>query len=112
MLRAIGAGTAVNAFDVNFNREVLRDSGEFFTNSQDVARLVEQAEHDRNRVQSRAAAALERAGDYDWEKVADAYEALCLDLARKKRAFSARARSAVLGIVRRPQPAQEPVAKQ
>ncbi|WP_201739585.1 glycosyltransferase [Glutamicibacter sp. HZAU] len=112
LLRAIGAGTAVNAFDVNFNREVLRDSGEFFTNSQDVARLVEQAEHDRNRVQSRAAAALERAGDYDWEKVADAYEALCLDLARKKRAFSARARSAVLGIVRRPQPAQEPVAKQ
>lgn len=44
LLRALGAGTPVIAFDVDFNREVVADSGRFFADADDVAARVEEAE--------------------------------------------------------------------
>ncbi len=41
LLRAIGSGTATNAFDVSFNREVLGESGRFWSTPDDVRRLLE-----------------------------------------------------------------------
>ncbi|MGP9782268.1 DUF1972 domain-containing protein [Glutamicibacter sp. AOP12-B1-11] len=81
LLRAIGAGTAVNAFDVNFNREVLLDSGKFFANSAQAAGLFNEAESNLDDIQHRAGRARQRAKAYDWDMVTDAYESLCMDLA-------------------------------
>lgn len=44
LLRAIGSGTATNAFDVGFNREVLETAGRYFAGPDDVTRLVHEAE--------------------------------------------------------------------
>jgi len=83
LLRAMGAGTAVLAFDVGFNREVLGDDGRFFRSAGDLttlfehseARAVAVAERGR-RLQSRAEAL------YRWDDVADQYEVLCRGLAQ------------------------------
>lgn len=84
LLRAIGAGAATTAYDVVFNREVLGDSGVYFTGPQDLARLVERTEQDADDVASRSAAALQRARAYDWDDVTDRYEALCRRLAARR----------------------------
>lgn len=81
LLRAIGAGTAVNAFDVNFNREVLESAGEYFRSAADAGRLFERSEADSSGIRRREAIARIRAEDYDWESVTDRYEGLCIDLA-------------------------------
>jgi glycosyltransferase involved in cell wall biosynthesis len=80
LLRAIGAGAATIAYDVGFNREVLGDTGEFFTDPASLAPLLEAAEADRNETRSRGEAARERAKAYDWDDVAEKYEALCVRL--------------------------------
>lgn len=82
LLRAIGAGAPVAAYDVTFNAEVLADAGRYFRSAPDVTALVEQAEADgeqgaeRYRARSRTAAAR-----YDWDDVAAAYEDLAVRLA-------------------------------
>jgi glycosyltransferase involved in cell wall biosynthesis len=83
LLRAIGAGAATNAFDVNFNREVLGPSGRYFAHPEDVARLVEDAEMRPAVARSRGSQAREIAARYDWDVVADGYEALCYALASR-----------------------------
>lgn len=80
LLRAIGAGAATNAFDVNFNREVLGSAGKYFRDANDVARLVEDAETHVAGTSSRGSQAREIAAKYDWDLVADRYEALCYGL--------------------------------
>ncbi|MEW1957295.1 DUF1972 domain-containing protein [Kineococcus sp. NPDC059986] len=85
LLRAIGAGAAVDAFDVGFNREVLQDAGRYWTDAHDVRRLVEDAEADEAAVHARGRAGRARARVYDWDLVADDYEALCRDLAERRR---------------------------
>lgn len=80
LLRAIGAGAAVNAFDVVFNRDVLQGSGRFFTTPEDVARLVETAEDQPSLAEQRGRAARERAADFTWDDVTQSYEDLCLRL--------------------------------
>ncbi|GHG56623.1 glycosyl transferase [Flavimobilis marinus] len=80
LLRAIGAGTATVAYDVGFNREVLREHGRYFADAAGVAREIEAAEADSAGVRERGAALLQRARDYDWDEVADAYEALARSL--------------------------------
>ncbi|MGO2003597.1 DUF1972 domain-containing protein [Arthrobacter rhombi] len=80
LLRALGAGTAVNAFDVGFNREVLRSAGEFFQTAADIPALVQSAESDRTALESRAAQSRLEAGRYDWDIVARDYERLCFKL--------------------------------
>jgi glycosyltransferase involved in cell wall biosynthesis len=85
LLRAMGAGTAVLAWDVNFNREVLGDTGRFFGDPPALARLIEQAEADPAAESGRGAAACKRAAErYVWDDVAGDYEKLCVDLAERR----------------------------
>ena len=77
LLRAMGAGAAVSAFDVGFNAEVLGDDDWCFADEAGVRRAVEAAEADGagfaaygDEVRTRAA---ER---YRWDEVAEGYEEL------------------------------------
>jgi glycosyltransferase involved in cell wall biosynthesis len=88
LLRAIGAGAAVVAYDVDFNREVVADAGRFFVSPADVAEQVDAAEAEPRRVRSAGMRARQLAGNYDWDDVASGYEELALQLAG--RAFPAR----------------------
>lgn len=81
LLRAIGSGTATNAYDVDFNREVLEESGRYFSRPQDVARLVAEAESPDSDVSVRGGQAQRLAARFNWDLVADGYQQLCLDLA-------------------------------
>jgi glycosyltransferase involved in cell wall biosynthesis len=81
LLRAIGAGAAVLAYDVDFNREVARDAGRYFTDAADVAGLIEAAETDRGSTERAGRHARLLAGAYDWDKVAVGYEQLAEHLA-------------------------------
>lgn len=83
LLRAIGAGAATNAFDVNFNREVLGSAGRYFRDPGDVARLVEESEAHPADIRSRGSQSRDVATRYDWDVVADRYEALCIALASR-----------------------------
>lgn len=85
LLRAIGAGTATQAFDVGFNREVLGASGRYFSTPDGLARLVEESETDAAQVRDRERAALIEAARYNWDDVADRYEYLCRRLAATNR---------------------------
>lgn len=80
LLRAMGAGTAVIAYDIGFNSEVLDDQAWFFSTSDDVARQVMAAESDRYTAASLGRQSRDRAlRFFRWEDVATAYE----DLARR-----------------------------
>ncbi|MDP5185276.1 DUF1972 domain-containing protein [Blastococcus sp. BMG 814] len=84
LLRAIGAGTAVLAYDVDFNREVVEDSGRFFASPADVAALVDAAEAAPAAVRRSAARARVLARGYDWDVVAAGYEQLARRLAGRQ----------------------------
>ena len=81
LLRAIGAGTATVAYDVGFNREVLRADGAYFRSAGDVAAEVTAAEAHPAASRVRGAALRVRARDYDWDLIAQGYESLAADLA-------------------------------
>jgi glycosyltransferase involved in cell wall biosynthesis len=84
MLRAAGAGAPVAAFDIDFNREVMLGDGVYFSTPEDVRFLVECAEMDPRRSKARGIRGQERVTKtYDWDRVADAYETLCLELANR-----------------------------
>ncbi len=83
LLRAIGAGAAVTAFDVDFNREVVRDSGRFFRTPQDVARELAAVEADPEGTRRAGERARVLARRYDWDQVADGYEELARRLAAR-----------------------------
>lgn len=90
LLRAMGAGTAIIAFDVGFNRETAGD-GWFFSDSDGVAQAVHAAEADRERVAAAGRFARDRAAaEFDWDAVAERYE----DLARRLAAGGSIHRSA------------------
>ncbi|MGO4592519.1 DUF1972 domain-containing protein [Leifsonia sp. 2TAF2] len=94
LLRAIGAGAPTLAYDVVFNREVLGAAGGYFTTEDDAARVIERSEADPAGHPARREATRQRAAAYDWDDVADKYEALCRDLAdgvqvRSRRPFTA-----------------------
>jgi glycosyltransferase involved in cell wall biosynthesis len=80
LLRAIGSGTATNAFDVGFNREVLESAGQYFSDPADVARLIAEAEAADSDVILRGQLARQFAHRYNWDHVADGYEELCRNL--------------------------------
>jgi glycosyltransferase involved in cell wall biosynthesis len=84
LLRAIGAGTAVLAYDVDFNREVASDAGRFFVSPVDVATLVDAAEADPVPVARAGQRAATLAKNYDWDDVAGGYEELALRLAQRR----------------------------
>lgn len=82
LLRAMGAGTAVAAYDVNFNREVLNDRGWFFTTAADVARQYSELESDPAHAKTMGEALRERAArEFTWSDVALGYEQLAQRLA-------------------------------
>lgn len=85
LLRAIGAGAPTTAFDVVFNREVLADAGLYFSDPSSVARAIERVESDLDATAQRGHLSRERAASYDWDDVADRYEALCRRLAGRPR---------------------------
>jgi glycosyltransferase involved in cell wall biosynthesis len=76
LLRALGAGAATIAFDVDFNREVLAHSGRYFTTADQVADLLVDAETDPAATARAGRAARILARRYDWEDVARCYEDL------------------------------------
>ncbi|MBG6192120.1 glycosyltransferase involved in cell wall biosynthesis [Arthrobacter sp. CAN_A212] len=82
LLRAIGAGAATNAFQVDFNSEVLGEAGRYFADSDDVMRLVHSAERDPVDCERRGRLARRAAERYDWDDVAERYEKLCYSLAK------------------------------
>ena len=84
LLRAAGSGTATNAFDVGFNREVLESSGRYFAGPQDVARLAEEAEQPSSDTRARGEQVRQIALRYNWDHVTDGYEQLCRELARSR----------------------------
>lgn len=81
LLRAIGAGAAVVAYDVDFNREVVERVGRYFSDAADVATLLEAAESDPAAVALEGKRASELAEGYNWDDVTDGYEQLVLGLA-------------------------------
>ena len=94
LLRAMGAGTAVIAYDVGFNREVLDDEGWFFTDSRGVAVHFDTVEFEQDGVRRVAASSRDRAAcAFRWEIVTDAYETLAAQLIAR-RSIHARARHA------------------
>lgn len=94
LLRAMGAGAPVAAYDVVFNREVLGDTGMFFHDPGSVARLIEEAERDPRSASERGLHAQERARrNYDWDDVARGYEELCFELADSRRGLRSRPRA-------------------
>jgi hypothetical protein len=84
LLRAIGAGAAVTAYDVDFNREVIGDAGRYFLTSDDVARQVVAAEADPEGIVRDGQRARELARGYDWDQVTDGYEDLARSLADRR----------------------------
>ncbi|WP_207400583.1 glycosyltransferase [Actinomadura roseirufa] len=86
LLRAMGAGASVLAFDVNFNREVLgEEAGRFFADAGELAARIEAAEADPGAAADRGEEARKRASErYVWDDVAAAYERLCEDLMARR----------------------------
>lgn len=84
LLRAIGAGAAVLAYDVDFNREVVEDVGRYFRSAADVATLLELAEGDPAAVALEGKRASELAERYNWDEVAEGYEQLALALVARR----------------------------
>ena len=82
LLRAMGAGSHVIAWDVSFNREVAGEIATYFGDVEDVSERLHEAEALPDITAARGARLRERARKlYDWEQVADGYEALALKLA-------------------------------
>lgn len=82
LLRAMGTGTFTIAFDVNFNREVVGEHAAYFRTSAEVAAAVDSAESDRADVENRGELIRSEAHRYNWDDVAQRYEALCRNLAQ------------------------------
>lgn len=95
LLRAMGAGAPVLAYDVEFNREVTANQAFFWSGSQELRDILDRiaGAHDLDhedavdaQLQSFSEAGKERiATTYQWDDVADQYEALLTDLAAKRK---------------------------
>lgn len=86
LLRAMGAGAGIAAYDVIFNHEVLGETGRFFADVAELDQLLTSAEAEPKEWAVRGGAARIRATAlYDWDQVADAYEDLCHLLLKKRR---------------------------
>lgn len=82
LLRAMGAGTAVIAYDVPFNREVLDEQAWFFSTARDLEGHFAAVEADAALAARLGSEGRNRAREaFRWDDVADAYEALAARLA-------------------------------
>lgn len=82
LLRAMGAGAATSAFDVGFNREVLGEYGDFFSDQEELAKLYLVAEEYPEATIARGLAQRATLHRYDWDEVARCYERLAERLMR------------------------------
>lgn len=94
LLRAMGASAPVTALDVTFNREVLGDTGRYFTLSPEITSEMmgfsssqswREDERDRGRRGRDRALAL-----YSWDDVTERYERLCFQVASHQPSVPAR----------------------
>lgn len=94
LLRSMGSGTAVLAYDVVFNREVLGpDAGRYFDGAARLTGLIEELDADEGRARAMGASARERAqAAYRWDDVAEGYLRLAKDLASGSSTRNPRAR--------------------
>ena len=78
LLKAMGYGNSILALDTVFNREVLADTGLFFTKSSgDLARVIRLVESDDGLVKDlRLRGPARIRAEYTWEKVAAQYDQL------------------------------------
>src|SRR4051812_621776 len=74
LLRAIGAGAAVVAYDVDFNREVVGDAGRYFATPADVAAHLVAVEDDPEATALAGRRAVELAARHDWDEGTGGYE--------------------------------------
>jgi glycosyltransferase involved in cell wall biosynthesis len=84
LLRAMGAGAAVLAYDVVFNREVLAGAGLYFRDAADVTALVERAEADADATRAMGRRSTDEVRRYDWDDVTDRYERLAAELPARR----------------------------
>lgn len=78
LLRAMGAGAPVLAWDVSFNREVAGPVAGYFDRPESLGPLLTAAEADPATMVNRGLALRERARvRYDWDAVTTCYEDLC-----------------------------------
>jgi glycosyltransferase involved in cell wall biosynthesis len=80
LLRAMGAGAPILAWDVTFNREVLGQTGSVFSGPEDLSSLIETVEAAPDPAVRNIAAQERAATNYQWDDVAAGYERLCQDL--------------------------------
>jgi len=85
LLRAMGAGNRVLAFDTRFNREVLEDLGSYFSSQAGLTETLDRDENngrfDADQVLSHAAAVRDRVRTaYNWDSVAARYLHVCRQL--------------------------------
>jgi glycosyltransferase involved in cell wall biosynthesis len=91
LLRALGAGAPVSAFDVGFNREVVGDAGVFFADDAEVTAALKQVEGDPLDSRDRGEAGRRSVADrYRWDDVALGYEDLCTRLVEGRRLVAGR----------------------
>ncbi|MCD2440987.1 DUF1972 domain-containing protein [Agromyces sp. SYSU K20354] len=81
LLRAMGAGSAVLAWDISFNRDVAQNRARYFDDAPTLAASIEAVEAAPVAAQSDGAALREIVRtNYRWDAVAVAYETLAVDL--------------------------------
>ena len=81
LLRAMGAGTAVLAWDVAFNRDVAGVQGRYFTDERSLATLVESVELAPGEAEANGSDLREIVRTkYRWDDVAASYEELAVEL--------------------------------
>lgn len=82
LLQAMGAGAAVSAYDVNFNREVTDGYARFWTTPPELGAAVLADEADVHAAEERGEKGRSHAElTYRWDEVAAGYERLCRALA-------------------------------
>lgn len=82
LLRAMGGGTPVLAFDVEFNREVLGEHGMYFDTPDAFQERIDYAERHASQLPVLGQRLQQRAElTYNWDDVAQGYEALAARLA-------------------------------
>jgi glycosyltransferase involved in cell wall biosynthesis len=84
LLRALGCGAPVTAFDVNFNLEVTACHARFFSTPDDVAMAITADDLDPEGAEKRGELGREHvARTYRWDDVTDRYEQMLLGLKKR-----------------------------
>src|SRR5581483_4603195 len=85
LLRAMGAGRAVVAFDVDFNREVLSDCGRYFADAPSLPKAIDHLEQEPDIGAALGPLARTRvAAEYVWDESVDKLEVLCEQLSASR----------------------------